>query len=182
MTFASLIVSRSATSAHIFIYYVKIQPLIMPKLRHSGKTLYDSLGLFGYQPEAGSHPKIAPQDRTSRSHPKIAVLHITGDMALAPVQSHCRSKPARNPAQFFAGLRPLCILCLFPALAIQRVLAVWWNGRHDGFKIRCFNGRAGSSPATATNKKRDLPCGMVAFFVFHPHRADPALARHTART
>lgn len=178
MTFASLIVSRSATSAHIFIYYVKIQPLIMPKLRHSGKTLYDSLGLFGYQPEAGSHLKIAPQDRTPRS--ESCTYPVTWH--LPPVQSHCRSKPARNPAQFFAGLRPLCILCLFPALAIQRVLAVWWNGRHDGFKIRCFNGRAGSSPATATNKKRDLPCGMVAFFVFHPHRADPALARHTART
>jgi hypothetical protein len=23
----------------------------------------------------------------------------------------------------------------------------WWNGRHCGFKIRCFQRRAGSSPA-----------------------------------
>ncbi len=26
----------------------------------------------------------------------------------------------------------------------------WWNGRHDGFKIRCLHGRGGSSPPRGT--------------------------------
>ncbi len=26
----------------------------------------------------------------------------------------------------------------------------WWNGRHDGFKIRCSQGRGGSSPPRGT--------------------------------
>ena len=113
MAFASLIVSRSATSAHIFIYYVKIQPLIMPKLRHSGKTLYDSLGLFGYQPEAGSHLKIAPQDRTSRSHPKIVVLHISGDMALAPPSSRTAARNRPGTLRNFSQASGHFVSCVF---------------------------------------------------------------------
>jgi hypothetical protein len=30
---------------------------------------------------------------------------------------------------------------------------VWWNGRHERFKISCSQGRAGSSPATGTKKE-----------------------------
>jgi len=28
----------------------------------------------------------------------------------------------------------------------------WWNGRHNGLKIRCSKGREGSSPSLGTNK------------------------------
>lgn len=30
-------------------------------------------------------------------------------------------------------------------------MAKWWNGRHNGLKIRCSKGRVGSSPTFATN-------------------------------
>ncbi|MDQ1533305.1 MAG: hypothetical protein QOF28_1066, partial [Actinomycetota bacterium] len=26
----------------------------------------------------------------------------------------------------------------------------WWNGRHDGLKIRCSKGRVGSTPTSGT--------------------------------
>lgn len=29
-------------------------------------------------------------------------------------------------------------------------MPLWWNGRHDRFKICCSHGRAGSSPARGT--------------------------------
>ena len=46
-----------------------------------------------------------------------------------------------------------------PCLALDRslremirytVARMWWNGRHRGLKIPCFNRRAGSSPAIRT--------------------------------
>ena len=39
----------------------------------------------------------------------------------------------------------------------------WWNGRRDGLKIRCWQQRAGSSPASGTKSKHLL---MQVFFCF----------------
>src|SRR3954453_5124287 len=47
------------------------------------------------------------------------------------------------------GRPPLPDLAGFRS-SLDAALPGWWNGRHDGLKIHCPSGRAGSNPAPGT--------------------------------
>tara|TARA_R110002073_G_scaffold70653_2_gene174279 strand:+ start:250 stop:489 length:240 start_codon:yes stop_codon:yes gene_type:complete len=72
MKSARAIVSLCETSTEFFNDYVKIPPVFAAKMRQRRKTLYDSLGLFGYQQGAGSRPQdrgLAPLDDIALTPP-----------------------------------------------------------------------------------------------------------------
>jgi len=76
MKSAALVVSLCETSTDIFIDYVKIPPAFAAKMRQQRKTLYDSLGLFGYQQGAGSRPQdrgLAPLDDIALTPPSSRI-------------------------------------------------------------------------------------------------------------
>ena len=57
-----------------------------------------------------------------------------------------RARPCQGRGREFESRFPLKV-------SNQILMLWWWNGRHEGLKIPCPQGRVGSSPTRSTDKR-----------------------------
>lgn len=106
--------------------------------------------------------------RNRLSPPLLATILLQVRRACGPHRP--RSKTAR--------LLRFCLLCIFAAKVIEHPLAAWWNGRHDGFKIRCLTACRFKSGRGYQQKKATQPDGGSPFSCRNAFKAETQRRYH----